>query len=64
MMDEAFSSTRPFVLSLAENGLAAALLESADLRAGVNVHAGRLTCEPVADALGLPFTALDKALRS
>jgi alanine dehydrogenase len=58
------AATRPFVLCLADNGLAAALLESADLRAGVNVHAGRLTCEAVAGALGLPFTALDKALRS
>jgi len=32
------------------------------LRAGLNVHAGHLTCEPVAQAHGLPYVAAETAL--
>ncbi|MFN3656546.1 MAG: alanine dehydrogenase [Pseudolabrys sp.] len=57
------STTRPFVLALADNGTGA-LRADAHLRAGLNVHAGRLTCRPVAEALGLPFTPAAAALAS
>jgi alanine dehydrogenase len=43
------NATRPFVERLADQGLDA-LRADAHLRAGLNVHAGRLTCAPVAQA--------------
>jgi alanine dehydrogenase len=55
------SVTRPFVEALADRGLDA-LRADPHLRAGLNVHAGRLTCAPVAEAQGRgaidPLTAL------
>ena len=50
-------ATLPFVLALAEHGIAAALKADPHLLAGLNVHAGRITHAGVAHALGLP--ALD-----
>ena len=49
-------ATRPFVHALADKGIAQALREDANLRNGLNVYDGKLTCDPVAQALGLPFT--------
>jgi alanine dehydrogenase len=57
-LDEA---TRPFVLALADRGLRA-LADDPHLRNGLNVHAGKVTCRAVAEALGLPFTPADRAL--
>ncbi|HVV42752.1 MAG TPA: alanine dehydrogenase [Nitrobacter sp.] len=54
-------ATRPFVLALADKGLSAALANDPHLRAGLNIHDGRLTCRPVADALGLPYTPFSAA---
>jgi alanine dehydrogenase len=42
--------TLPFVLALADKGWKRALLEDPHLRAGLNVHAGRIACAPVATA--------------
>jgi len=53
--------TLPFVLALAGLGLDA-LRADPHLRAGLNVHAGQLTCEPVARAHGLPFVPAAQAL--
>ena len=53
--------TLPFVLALADQGLDA-LRADAHLRAGLNVHAGQITCAPVAQAHGLPFVAAEAAL--
>jgi alanine dehydrogenase len=47
-------------LALANKGFSA-VLENPHLRAGLNVYRGRLTCEAVADSLGLPFAPIDKA---
>jgi len=44
-------ATRPFVLALADSGIARALREDAGLRGGLNAHDGKITCRPVADAL-------------
>ena len=44
--------TLPYVLALADNGIKA-LCEDPHLRAGLNVHAGRVAHEAVAEALGL-----------
>lgn len=47
------NATLPFVLALAGKGLGKALQEDPHLAAGLNVHAGKLVCKPVAEALGL-----------
>jgi len=50
-------ATRPFVLALADKGIARALREDSGLRNGLNVHDGKLTCRPVANGTGLPFVS-------
>jgi alanine dehydrogenase len=50
------NATLPFVLALADKGWKRAVAEDPHLRSGLNVHAGTLTCRPVAEAQGLPFT--------
>jgi alanine dehydrogenase len=47
-------ATLPFGLALADNGLAA-LAKNPHLRAGLNVHRGKVTHKAVADSLGLAF---------
>jgi alanine dehydrogenase len=51
------NATLPFVLALADKGWRRAIAEDPNLRNGLNVHDGRLTCRPVAEAQGLAFTA-------
>jgi alanine dehydrogenase len=48
--------TLPYVKALADRGVAAVATADPGFALGVNVHAGTLCCEPVARALGLPFT--------
>jgi alanine dehydrogenase len=55
--------TMPFVLALADKGLTRALAEDAHLRAGLNVHAGRLVHPAVAEALGLAHVPAEQALK-
>jgi len=50
------NATLPFALALADKGWRQALKDDIHLRAGLNVHDGKITCKPVADAHGLPFT--------
>jgi alanine dehydrogenase len=47
------NATLPFVIALADHGWRAACLADPHLRAGLNVHAGRLTYGAVGEALGL-----------
>lgn len=54
-------ATLPFGLALAAKG-EKALIEDAHLRRGLNVHRGRVTCEPVAKALKLPWVDPEDAL--
>jgi alanine dehydrogenase len=56
------NATLPFVLALADKGLKAAMAADVHLRNGLNIHAGRLTCKPVAEAHGLEWTAAEAAL--
>jgi alanine dehydrogenase len=56
--------TTSFVLALAEKGWQRALREDSHLRAGLNVHDGRVTYRAVAEALKLPYTDAERALRS
>jgi alanine dehydrogenase len=55
--------TVPFVLALAEKGLRRALGEDVHLRNGLNVYDGQVTHKAVADALNLPCTKAEAALR-
>ena len=54
--------TTSFVLALADKGWRAALREDKNLRAGLNVHGGRVTYWAVAEALGLSYEPADKVL--
>jgi alanine dehydrogenase len=55
------NATLPYGLALAEGGLSA-IISNAGLRAGLSVHRGMLTSEPVAESLGLSFTPVSDAL--
>jgi len=48
--------TLPYVLRLANQGLAGATTVDPGLANAVNMHKGRITYKPVADTFGLPFT--------
>jgi alanine dehydrogenase len=56
------NATLPFVLDLADKGWRRALAEDPHLRAGLNIHAGRVAHEAVARDLGLDFTPPDRLL--
>ncbi len=58
------NATLPFVLALADKGPKAALSADPHLRAGLNVHAGKITYRAVAEALGLPFAEAGTALQA
>jgi alanine dehydrogenase len=55
--------TLPHVIALADNGYRVALGKDPHLRAGLNVHEGRITYKAVADALKLPYVPAEQALR-
>ena len=52
------NATLPYVLALAEHGLAGALSRVPALRPGVNVYAGQVTSAPVAEAHGMVVAPL------
>ena len=54
--------TLPHVLTLANKGWRQALRHDPHLRDGLNVHAGQITCQEVADSLGYPFIAAEDLL--
>jgi alanine dehydrogenase len=56
------NATLPFALALADKGWRRALAEDEHLRHGLNIHAGALTHEAVAQDLHLPYTAPEQAL--
>jgi alanine dehydrogenase len=53
------NATIPYVLQLAECGYTRGLLEHPDLAKGVNVFRGKVTCQPVAEALGYHYHPLE-----
>jgi alanine dehydrogenase len=55
--------TLPHVIALADSGYRVALGKDPHLRAGLNVHEGRITYKAVADALKLPYVPAEQALR-
>ncbi|PWW04235.1 alanine dehydrogenase [Hoeflea marina] len=56
------NATLVYGLMLADKGLKA-IAENSHLRAGLNVHRGRITSRPVAEALGLELAEPDLALK-
>ena len=54
-------ATLPFGLALAAKG-EKALVDDVHLRNGLNIHRGRITCEPVARALNLPAVSAESVL--
>jgi alanine dehydrogenase len=55
------NATLPFGLALAKRGFAA-VMENPHLRAGLNIHRGRITHKAVAESLGLAFSPVDGAI--
>ncbi|HWC85757.1 MAG TPA: alanine dehydrogenase [Solirubrobacteraceae bacterium] len=58
------NATMPYVLDLAEHGVAGALAGNPGLRLGVNIAGGRITYPPVAEAVGEPVVDVLEALAS
>lgn len=58
------NATRPFICALADKGFPRALIDDSHLQNGLNIHAGKITCRAVADALRLPYTPAADVLRS
>ena len=56
------NATLPYVLTLAEHGVAGAVARDPGLRLGVNVAGERVTHPAVASSLDLPLVPLDEAL--
>ena len=56
------NATLPFVLAIAEKGLARALIDDAHLRNGLTVHRGRVTYEAVARDLGYDYLPAEQAI--
>jgi alanine dehydrogenase len=56
------NATLPFVVALADRGVSA-LLADPHFLSGLNVHAGMVTCEAVATALGYDYVPAEEALR-
>ena len=56
------NATLPFVLALADHGWKKALAEDPHLKNGLNIAFGKVTCQPVAEALGYTFSDPDALL--
>jgi alanine dehydrogenase len=56
------NATMPYVLHLATDGVHRAVAENPGLKLGVNVAAGQVTYEPVAETFGIPHADVDEVL--
>jgi alanine dehydrogenase len=54
--------TLPYTVEIANRGWRDALRADPPLALGLNTYAGEVTCQPVAEAHGLPYTLLSKVL--
>lgn len=57
------NTTLPYIIKLADMGIERALKESVELRGALNTHDGKLTNEPVSEAVKIPYTPIEQALR-
>ena len=58
------NATLPYTLQLAKLGARAAIETSQPLRTAANTVAGKLTCEPVAEAFGMSWTPAEEAAKA
>ncbi|HEX8855098.1 MAG TPA: alanine dehydrogenase [Thermoleophilaceae bacterium] len=58
------NATLPYVVTLADNGVRAAIARDPGLRSGVNVAAGRVTHPAVAEGVGVPYTPVEEVIGS
>jgi alanine dehydrogenase len=58
------NATMPYVLHIASVGVHRAVAENPGLKMGMNVAAGQVTYAPVAEAVGVPASAVDEALEA
>ena len=56
------NATLPFVLAIADKGWKAALAADPHLRNGLNIAFGKVTCAPVAEALGYKYVSPDAVM--
>jgi alanine dehydrogenase len=56
------NATIPYVLHLANAGVAGAIADNPGLKLGVNVAGGQVTYAPVAEAVGVPAVAVEEAI--
>jgi alanine dehydrogenase len=56
------NATLPYVLALADHGLAGAIEKLPGVKPGVNVMDGKVTHEAVAEGTGMPYTPVDDVL--
>ncbi|HVR29826.1 MAG TPA: alanine dehydrogenase [Thermoanaerobaculia bacterium] len=56
------NATLPYILTLANRGLAGAVAADLGFAKGVNTYAGALTCRPVAESQGKPYRELGELL--
>ena len=56
------NATLPYAVEIANKGWKRAMRENAEIKLGANVVQGQVTCQGVADAFGLDFTAVDELL--
>jgi alanine dehydrogenase len=56
------NATMPYVLHLANAGVARSIAEDPGLKLGVNVAGGQVTYEPVAEATGMTYVPVEEAL--
>jgi alanine dehydrogenase len=56
------NATIPYVLHLANAGVAGAIADNPGLKLGVNVAGGQVTYAPVAEAVGVPTVSVDEAI--
>jgi alanine dehydrogenase len=58
------NATLPYAIALADHGVAGAIRRDPGLRLGVNVAAGKITHQAVAEAVGEEYTQLENALET
>ena len=57
------NATLPYVLELADKGWCAAAVDNPAIREGLNIIQGRICCQAVAQAFGLPYTPVEQLLK-
>jgi alanine dehydrogenase len=56
------NATLPYTVALADKGWQQACRDDHSLALGLNTHAGRLTNQPVGDAVGMDAISVDEAI--